>query len=164
MVGGVFEIALSGRHGAGLHTVVDVADADWMGAYRWHLYTPNGMRYARTQLPGGGHVTMHVLLMGRPGIDHVNGDGLDNRRSVNLRAATQGQQMANRAKSTGCQSAFKGVGWDRRRGRWYAYCGTAGKDRRWLGYFADEVEAARAYDEAAREMHGAFARLNFPHC
>jgi hypothetical protein len=30
-----------------------------------------------------------------------------------------------------------------------------------LGYFTDPVEAAKAYDEAARKYHGEFASLNF---
>ena len=73
-------IALTGRRGAGLFTLVDDGNCDLMCSYRWHL----------------------------------------------------------------------------------AYCGTAGKDRRYLGAFADEIEAAKAYDATAREMFGEFARLNFP--
>jgi hypothetical protein len=157
----VERIALIGKRGAGRYSLVDDGDYDWMCAYHWHLDTPNGKEYARTQLPGGGHVRMHVLIMGRPGIDHANGDGLDNRRE-NLRDATWVQQMQNRAKSPGCSSQFKGVSWSRQHGRWYAYCGTSGKGRRFLGLFTDEIEAARAYDAAATEMFGAFARLNFP--
>ena len=59
-----------------------------------------------------------------------------------------------------CTSKFKGVCWDKRRGRWVAQCKRDGKS--YLGRFDDELAAAEAYDEAARETWGEHARLNFP--
>lgn len=96
--------------------------------------------------------------------DHRNGDRLDNRRG-NLRIATHGQNMVNRR--GGGASIYLGV--TRNRMNWQARIvplGTgrekANSQRICLGTFADEAEAARAYDRAAREYHGEFARLNFP--
>ncbi|XP_062176140.1 dehydration-responsive element-binding protein 2A-like [Alnus glutinosa] len=37
-----------------------------------------------------------------------------------------------------------------------------GGKRMWLGTFANSLEAALAYDKAARTMYGSYARLNFP--
>lgn len=89
--------------------------------------------------------------------DHINGDGLDNRRD-NLRVASKRQNMANRAKRSGFTSAFLGVS-AFRDGRWLARI-RDGERQRHLGVFDTEAEAARAYNAAALEVHGEFARLN----
>jgi hypothetical protein len=102
---------------------------------------------------------MHRYLMGEPSeeVDHENGDGLDNRRK-NLRRATHAQNMMNALSRRG-SSRFKGVFWSVN--RWQA---AIRDDYRkvYLGQFKIEEDAARAYDDAARRIHGAFARLNFP--
>jgi hypothetical protein len=158
----VQSIALSAGRGVAL---VDDADLEWLSQYRWRAYLSNGKLYTKawiTPRPNLESQSMHRLILpGVAEVDHANGNGLDNQRH-NLRPATRSQQMMNRRKSAGCSSQFKGVSWNRRQGCWEAYCGTSGKDRRRLGTFADEIEAARAYDAAAREMFGEFARLNFP--
>jgi hypothetical protein len=93
-------------------------------------------------------------------VDHVNGDGRDNRVS-NLRAATYSQNSQNRRKSKKrCGSKYKGVWLDKRSGRWRAQICFDG-DRRHLGYYGEEEAAARAYDRAAVRYHGEFARVNF---
>lgn len=104
-------------------------------------------------------VRMHHVILGVPSsvrIDHRNGDGLDNQRH-NLRPATRSQNQANRVKRAGATSRFKGVCKDGN--RWLSYIG-ASNDR--LGSFSAEEDAAMAYDRAARERYGEFARLNFP--
>jgi hypothetical protein len=52
------------------------------------------------------------------------------------------------------------VSWNKRRKKWFAYIKKDGKEFN-LGGFDDEVEAAKAYDEAAKRLHGEFAQLNF---
>ena len=100
------------------------------------------------------------LIMDAPNecvVDHINGNPLDNRRA-NLRLCTQAENNLNRGATKG---SFKGVWIDKRYGSWIAQIGHNGK-RRHLGSFATPEDAARAYDTAARELHGNFAHLNFP--
>ena len=100
------------------------------------------------------YLLMHNVITGWPMTDHRNGNGLDNQR-VNLRPATRSQNMANRRLNSNSASGFKGV--HRQRNRWIAHCKSI-----YLGSFTTAEEAARAYDAAARELFGEFARLNFP--
>ena len=102
---------------------------------------------------------MHTLLTGWPYVDHVNGNGLDNRRA-NLRPATNQENQRNRGKQENNTSGFKGVGWHKRIGKWQASVRVDGRLVH-LGYHATPEAAARAYDAAALEHHGEFAHLNF---
>lgn len=150
----------------GLVAMVDQADADRVLAHRWHAHRPDpdGPHYAeRTERrPDGtrGTVRLHAFLTGWPLVDHVNGDGLDNRRS-NLRPATDAQNGRNRGANRNNTSGYKGVSLDKRRGTWAAALWVAGRKHH-LGTHATPEAAAHAYDHAAVELHGEFARLNFP--
>lgn len=92
-------------------------------------------------------------------IDHINGDGLDNRRA-NLRPCLRRENVLNSAK-TGLPttSRYKGVCWLSRTRKWQAYIKVNRKQRS-LGYFDNEVDAALAYNAAARIEFGEFAWLN----
>jgi hypothetical protein len=98
-------------------------------------------------------------------VSHRNGDPLDCRLANILVRTMQQQLFGNRKLGTvngrKYTSRFKGVSWDERRERWLANITLDGKMRR-LGSFRDEIAAAQAYDEAARELFGEHARLNFP--
>ncbi len=69
--------------------------------------------------------------------------------------------MANRPRFANNTSGYKGVSLFGRDSKWKAQIQVDGKKRH-LGYFDDKIEAAKAYDRAALELHGEFAVLNFP--
>jgi hypothetical protein len=106
-------------------------------------------------------LTIHrIILADAEEVDHINGDGLDNRR-MNLRASSRAENMRNTRKPRNNTSGFKGVCWDRDHARWRSYIQINGR-LLYLGLFDDLEVAARAYDTAARAHFGAFAALNFP--
>lgn len=145
--------------------LVDDADYAELSKYKWCAWRIGGNWYSKRGIgtrKSFTQVYMHRVIMGAlPGqqVDHINGDGLDNRR-CNLRIATMAQNQANRRKSPGTSSAYKGVTLDTKKGGWIAYIKVRQK-RIHLGHFADEVDAARAYDAAALKYFGEFARPNF---
>jgi hypothetical protein len=107
-------------------------------------------------------IYMHNQIMQpEPGkvVDHENHNGLDNSRS-NLRLASRSQNCYNRKKKTGVRSRYKGVSYVKGRKKWRVYISYNGQ-RIHLGYFDNEIDAAKAYDEAAKLYHGKFAVLNF---
>jgi len=85
---------------------------------------------------------------------------LDNRRE-NLRVASRTQNLGNQRKQAGKTNPFKGVWWHEVSGKWRASIQVNGKQKH-LGMFVDPVDAALAYDTAARSHFGAFAHANFP--
>ncbi len=91
-------------------------------------------------------------------VDHRFGNTLDCRKSQ-LRIATNGQNQANRKKSLGKSSQYKGVYWDQEREKWYAKV-TKDKHTVFLGRFDNEVDAADVYNQAATSLFGEFALLN----
>lgn len=92
-------------------------------------------------------------------VDHINGNKLDNRRE-NLRICTQSQNTMNRGKANMTStSRFKGVCWEKQKSRWRAVIYKGGK-RKHLGYYRDEEDAARAYNDAVEEIHGEFGVKN----
>jgi hypothetical protein len=151
----------------GMVAVIDADDFILVAPYRWSAIKIGDRWYAtrsRRVDEGRGIVMMHQQIMGDvPGgmmIDHEDLDGLNNRRS-NLRVASKAENMANRTAQQNNSNGWKGVHWSSRRNRWIAQI-CHERQRRFIGHFHTAEDAARAYDEAARELHGEFARLNFP--
>jgi hypothetical protein len=143
---------------------IDPRDEHLLSEYAISCEPIRGKRYlrlrAKCRTTGKIHVLARLILQPPAGfvVDHINGDPLDNRRS-NLRVCTPLENGANTRSRYG-SSRFKGVcRW--RDGLWSAKVYSRGQQK-WLGVFQDEIAAAKAHDEAARELHGRFAALNFP--
>jgi hypothetical protein len=150
--------------GEGKWTLLDVKDYYRLRVFKWIIYGNGTNLYAiRHQLIEPNKtktVYMHREIMNPPAdlvVDHRNCDGLDNRRT-NLRFATHAQNTRNRRKKKNGSSQFLGVWFYK--GKWGTQIKSQGK-RIFLGRFDNEIDAARAYDAAAKKYHGEFARLNF---
>ena len=146
--------------------LVSPEDAAYVLTLKWSVRRVGGRLYAQAYVRGTGRAGRNLVLLHRfiartpPGLetDHANGNGLDNRRG-NLRDATVGQNRANSRRKLG-ESGYRGV---KRHGRGWSVELTNGNGGRiYLGTFDTPEVAARAFDDAARRVHGAFARLNFP--
>ena len=151
----------------GKHAIVDAGDLGRVDRLRWYLFKKKNRvteyAYAYTGRVNGKNqlVRMHrVISRAAPSqlVDHIDFDGLNNRRS-NLRLCTVAEN-ARHSKSRGGASAFKGVT-KYQGGRWVGYI-TANSKQIYLGIFDSELDAAKAYDAKAKELHGEFAYLNFP--
>jgi hypothetical protein len=146
----------------GHYALIDDCDADLVAQRNWCVRNATGVDVLYAQAYFDGVMRgMHRLIMGWPSteVDHRNGDGLDNRR-CNLRLATKSQNSCNRGPNGNVP--FKGVYFDRDRQLFAADIRANGVRIR-LGRFATAEEAGRAYDQAALELHGEFAWLNFQH-
>ena len=136
--------------------LVDDGDYHLVVGHKWSCSNGAAMRYDH-----GIPIYMHRLIMDAPKgveVDHINGNRLDNRR-CNLRLCTHKQNMQNRGGERNTSSRYKGVHWDKNARKWRSMIGVDGKVRH-LGYFEIEDEAALAYNQAASQHHGEFARLN----
>lgn len=145
---------------SGLVALVDEDDFESvLAAGPWHAKRdgPRTTYVVKTPKPRV-QIYLHHFLTNWPETDHINGDGLDNRRS-NLRQVTHRQNMANQRLRRDSKSGYKGV--NRSRSRWQAGIKVDYRQRH-LGTFETAEEAARAYDAAAIAAWGEFARLNFP--
>ncbi len=150
---------------SGLAVLFDEQDEDIVRSHSWCLHTTQTrdrlIRYAIAWAKADGRTAyMHRLVMAAPSgmfVDHINGDGLDNRRA-NLRLCTNQQNNANSTWPVGV-SGYRGV--SKTRNKFRAHISLLNK---WVYLGSSEMaeEAARLYDAAAKKHFGEFARLNFP--
>lgn len=138
--------------------LVDQADLHLVEDTRWHIRRrpgdPDYVLAARTKR------SMHRVILGVTDptvyVDHINHDGLDNRRS-NLRLATPGQSTANRR----IRTDGRYIGVSPTRHGWVARIKKNGNTIT-IGDYPTAHEAAVARDAAAIRLFGDFACLNFP--
>jgi hypothetical protein len=148
--------------------VVDPEDFERLNRYKWHVNKAKNTYYAIRRIHIAKnkwkHIKMHREILDPPDhlyVDHINHDGLDNRKA-NLRTATPCQNSYNRIHFTkNPSSKYKGVSWNKHKKKWSVQIRYDGKSK-FIGFFDNEIEAAKAYDRVAKEYHKEFAVLNFP--
>ena len=147
--------------------IVDDEDFEFLNQWKWHVAggSGSGTGYARRSIRLFNNkiisFNMHRVVMNPKNneqIDHVNGNKFDNRKS-NLRICTNTQNQHNVPLRKDNKSGFKGVNWDKKTRKWHTRIRVDG-NRFSLGYFNNKEQAALAYNEAALQYHGEFARLN----
>lgn len=151
----------------GMVATVDDDMYEELNQYKWYAHLDGRRWYARRNTPHDSNGKRHTIYMARvimnaqpeERVDHKDNMATLNNQRENLRLCTNAQNNANRSKWGGCSSMYKGVYWDKQNSKWRARI-TAPCRRIHLGLFNDEIEAARAYNEAATEHFGEFARLN----
>ena len=150
---------------------VDDVDYEFINSFKWRVEkikrTYGEKYYACRTTPKSnsgvrGFEYMHWLIIGKPKkgyeTDHIDGNGLNNCRH-NLRIVTTAQNSMNSKKSANKSSIYKGVSFHKRQNKWISYI-KINKRLKTIGYFNSEIDAARAYNEKAKELFGEFANLN----
>lgn len=157
---GTIEIQLT----KGYTTIVDDIDVD-LAQYNWSIRSnPAGNKYARGHLNAGDKsIALHRIILeriiGRPLTkneltDHIDGNGLNNRRS-NLRIATHSQNIANSDVWKNNTSGYRGVHWNNKLKKWRVFI-FVNKIRHNLGHFEKLEDAHIAYCEASIKYYGEF--------
>ena len=152
----------------GKYAIVDPEDYARLSKYKWHAIKSKNTYYASRSiyLSKGKwkHIKMHREIIDPPDhllVDHINHKGYDNRKA-NLRTVTYRQNSYNRVLfRKNPSSKYKGVNFNKRKKQWIARI-RYNRKHIFIGYFDDEIEAAKAYDKAAKKYHKEFAVLNFP--
>ncbi|WP_417615353.1 HNH endonuclease [Parasphingorhabdus sp.] len=148
--------------------LVDEDDFERVNRKAWCVYDENGVFICvniRRQAGKFKRIRLHRFIMRATKgqiVDHINGDRTDNRKA-NLRFTDATGNTRNQAKiKRTTSSIYKGV-CKKKTGhaRWHSYIYIKQKQIN-LGFFIEEIDAAKAYDEAARVHFGEFAALNFP--
>lgn len=150
------------------YAIVDDEDFDYLNQWTWSYVSKYAARYVKFN-GKQTYLYMHRAIMGLAmddirEVDHketgFEGYGLDNRRD-NLRVCTHSENLRNIKVRKDSTSRYKGVCWYKPLKKWAAYI-QIDYARVHIGYFDNIIDAARAYDEAAKKYFGEFASLNFP--
>jgi hypothetical protein len=152
----------------GKYAIVDVEDFERLNKYKWHCspygYAKRSVYRSDDRGKSQVDIYMHSVVCPAPTgmvTDHVNRNKLDNRKA-NLRPATRTQNNWNRnLKTENGKTRYHGISWKKDVKKWRVRLTINGR-RQTFGYYADEVEAAKAYDRVAKKHRGQFAALNFP--
>lgn len=157
----VAAVPLASKKYPGYVAIIDIEDVEIVAPYRWQVAHNGNTRYATTQVDGKT-IYMHRLITGADrgvSVDHVNHDGLDNRKA-NLRLCSHQNNLRNRVLARDNSTGYVGVE-KTRHGRYRAQVWDKGKRVHSSNHETPE-DAALARDEAARELYGEYGTYNFP--
>lgn len=146
--------------------LVDDSDFELVNQHKWHALKDGNTFYARSynkSINGiSQYIWMHRLILGitnpKIQVDHKDRDGLNNQRD-NIRPSSYRQNRANGRKNINGTSKYLGVSWKAQNQKWVSQIVANGK-KKYLGYFDNEIEAAKIYNIAAKLYHKEFANLN----
>ncbi|MHC4664664.1 MAG: AP2 domain-containing protein [Planctomycetota bacterium] len=145
----------------GQFAIVDAEDYPSLSRFTWFAEgRPNN--YYAVRKENGKSIKMHRQILNAPAhlvVDHIDHTGRNNRKK-NLRLATFRQNCRNQRRLSHGTSRYKGVHWNKKAKKWAAAIRCNNKTHH-IGYFNNEIEAAKAYDEMAKTLHREFASLNF---
>lgn len=161
VVGDIAMIELS----SGDVAIIDADKIDVISDIKWYRLPGDRTNYAvsnkRLEDRTVVMLYLHRVLTDCPDdmvVDHINGDGLDN-RMCNLRVVTVAENNLNSRVRSDSQTGIKGAYYDKRKGSYYSRITINGKDI-YLGTFKTAKEAAEAYAEASRKYHGKYGRTH----
>lgn len=131
-----------------------------LSAITWTRVVIHKRQYAQAMVNGKTTYMHQLVLPGAAEVDHINRDGLDNRRE-NLRECTHGQNIAH-AEFPPPKSGYRGVTRHTKGKRAKPYQARIKVRGRTisLGYFATAEEAAEAYNQGSRKFFGEFGFQN----
>lgn len=146
----------------GKFAIVDEDDFERVNRFKW-TFMAGGYAYRLINqgTPQRRCIYMHRTINKTPKgrhTDHINGNGLDNRK-INLRDCTPGQNLCNSRLRKTSTTGFKGVSFFPQTKKWRAYISRDGKFVH-LGYFKTPEAAHAAYVAAAKKEYGEFFRAS----
>lgn len=147
----------------GYEAIIDASDAHMASQFTWRASVRSRQVYAVTSISdkSGKQRALYLhraIANAQDGldVDHISGNGLDN-RSVNLRVATRSQNAQNQRRRSDNRSGYKGV--HAHNGKWRAMIYLKGKGYS-LGLHDTAEDAYEAYKAASKEMHKSFGRAS----
>lgn len=160
-------LSKNGKNKGKYFAQVDDEDYDLLMQWNWSVCkSVDGIFYVRRYDTGSKPyklISLHRVVLkvadSKMLVDHEDGNGLNNQKS-NLRVCTHQQNQRNRRHPQKGTSKYLGVSWKKLENKWDAQI-KRGSESRFIGTFKTEIEAAKAYNEAAKKHHGEFANLNF---
>jgi hypothetical protein len=143
-------------------TLIDKCDLKLIKKYTLRVFKCQHLFYIRGRKKGDKTETtigLHNIILKYKYVDHINGNGLDNRRK-NLRKSNSSMNNKNAKKRKDYKySKYKGVSFLSKHDRWIARI-QCNKKRITIGYYKTEIEAAKAYNQKSIELHKSYGRLN----
>lgn len=143
-----------------IFTEVDDEVFEYLNQFKWFLSTRGYV--CRNKRKDSEYTRIHRLIMNAPKgleVDHIDNNPLNNQKS-NLRICTHQENQRNQKKSKNRSSKFKGVSFNKLTKKWESYIAHNNKFIH-LGHYENEIDAAKAHDKSARELHKEYATLNF---